>query len=66
MEINLSEETIKTVYNSLKDSRLGLRLQLQKSVASIKKNKNKEEIIKFQLDEVEDALAVFEELMEVI
>lgn len=66
MEINLSEETIKTVYNSLRDSRLSLKLQLQKSVASVKVNKNKVEIIKCQLTEVEDALAVFEELMEVI
>ena len=66
MVINLSEETIKTVYNSLRDSRLGLRLQLQKSVASVKRNKNKEEIIKCQLEEVEDALAVFNELMDVI
>lgn len=66
MVINLSEETIKTVYNSLRDSKTSLRLQLQKNVASVKVNKNKVEIIKCQLSEVEDALAVFEELMEVI
>lgn len=66
MVINLSEETIKTVYNSLRDSRLNLKLQLQKSVEKTKRNKNKEEIINYQLSEVEDALAVFEELMNVI
>lgn len=40
MEINLSEETIKTVYNSLRDSRLSLKLQLQKKRC---KHKEKQE-----------------------
>lgn len=61
MEINLSEETIKTVYNSLRDSRHGLKRQLNG-----KFNPNKKEIIKHQLEEVEDALFVFDELMEYI
>ena len=59
MEINLSNETINTVYNSLRYSKQGLKRQLENE----KVNSNKKEIIKHQLAEVEDALAVFEELI---
>ena len=59
MEINLSNETINTVYNSLKNSKQELKWQLKNE----KVNPNKKEIIKYQLAEVEDALAVFEELI---
>lgn len=59
MEINLSEETIQTVYNSLRSSKQNLKRQL-----NINNQKdNKKDIIKYQLAEVEDALAVFEELI---
>lgn len=60
MEINLSTETIETVYNSLRSSKQSLQRQLENPKAS----SNKKEIIKHQITEVEDALAVFEELME--
>ena len=59
MEINLSNETINTVYNSLRNSKQELKWQLKNE----KVNPNKKEIIKHQLAEVEDALAVFEELI---
>lgn len=62
MEINLSEETIKTVYNSLRSSKQSLKRQLEANV----QNPNKKEIIEHQLAEVEDALQVFEELMDCI
>ena len=71
MVINLSDETIKTVYNSLKDSRYSLKRQLEvklKRQLEVKlSNRNispsKIEIIEHQLAEVEDALQVFEELI---
>ena len=66
MEINLSAETIKTVYNSLRDSKRGLKWQLEVSLPNGKINPNKKEIIEYQLAEVEDALFVFEELMDYI
>lgn len=61
MEINLSNETINTVYNSLRSTKRSLGWQLNGE-----KNADKKEIIKYQIEEVEDALAVFEELMETI
>ena len=60
MEINLSRETIATVYNSLRCSKA--TLEQQANTAPAKKRK----IVEHQLEEVEDALAVFEELMESI
>ena len=63
MEINLSEEVINTVCSSLRDSKHHLKHQLE--LISIKKvNPNRKEIIEHQLEEVEDALAVFEELLD--
>lgn len=62
MVINLSAETIEAVYNSLRSSRQDLKRQLEAKKA----NTNKKEIIEHQIEEVEDALAVFEELMESI
>ena len=64
MEINLSVETIKTVYNSLRSSKQTLKRQLEVSIPNRKMNPNKKEIVEYQLAEVEDALAVFEELMD--
>lgn len=64
MEINLSEKTINTVCNALRNSRHGLKWQLEVSISNGKMNKNKKEIIECQLAEVEDALLVFEELLD--
>lgn len=59
MVINLSEEVIETVYNSLRSSKQDLKRQLNRE------NKlDKKAIIEHQLEEVEDAFAVFEELMD--
>lgn len=63
MEINLSKEVIETVYNSLRDSRHSLKWQVE---TTTKITPNRKEIAKHQLAEVEDALTVFEELMEYI
>lgn len=65
MEINLSDETIKTVYNSLRSSKQNLERQLA-GISNGRAKKGKKEIIEYQLTEVEDALFVFEELMEII
>ena len=64
MEINLSYETVKTAYNALRNSKQGLKWQLEVSLPNGKVNPNRKEIIECQLAEVEDALAVFEELMD--
>ena len=59
MVINLSEEVIETIYNSLRATKQDLKRQLNEE------NKfDKKVIIKYQIEEVEDALAVFEELMD--
>ena len=63
MEINLSDEVIATVYNSLRSSKDHLKWQLEVSLPNGKVNPNKKEIIEHQLAEVEDALSVFEELI---
>ena len=57
MEINLSIESINTIYNSLKNSKRILKQQMVKE-NSIKK----QEIFKNQLAEVEEVLNIFEEL----
>lgn len=64
MEINLSYETVNTAYNALRNSKQGLKCQLEVSLPNGKVNPNRKEIIECQLAEVEDALAVFEELMD--
>ena len=61
MQINLSEETIKTVYRALKTEKNGLQGMLRRVEAGTAA-KGKEEEFKNQLAEVEDALQVFEEL----
>ena len=63
MQINLSSETIETVYNSLRGSKQGLEYQLKYGIPNKKVSPDRKKIIEHQLAEVEDALAVFEELM---
>ena len=62
MEINLSNEVIEAVYNSLRSSKHDLKRQLENNA----NNTNKREIIKHQINDVENALQVFEELIELI
>lgn len=62
MEVNLSAETIGTVYYSLVCSKQSLKQQLR--VKGLKMSSNVKEIITHQLEEVEDALFVFEELID--
>lgn len=61
MQINLSEETIKTVYKALKSEKNTLQGMLRRIEAGTAA-KEKKEIFEQQLEEVEDALQVFEEL----
>lgn len=56
MVINLSEETVSTVCTALRDAQRTLKKQTNEYTG------NKLEIAENQLREVEDALAVFEEL----
>ena len=58
MQMNLSEEVMDTVMNSLRCSKQTLKRQLK--IAEGKQYLNKVEIIKHQLDEVLYALEVFE------
>ncbi len=62
MQINLSERTIKTVYHALK-SKVN-KLEWGKHMYPHSKEEMKN--VQKKIDEVEDALAVFEELMELI
>lgn len=61
MQMNLSEEVMDTVMNSLRCSKQTLKKQLK--TAEEKQNLNNVEIIKHQLSEVEYALEVFEDFM---
>ena len=62
MVINLSEEVIETVYNSLRATKQDLIRQLneEKNLRSF----DKKVILKYQIEEVSDALQVFEELVQ--
>lgn len=57
MEIQIDQEVIDTVCNSLRASKHSLQQQLRLAV-----DKNKEEIISYQLRDVERALAIFQHL----
>lgn len=61
MQINLSEETIKTIYRALKSEKNGLQGMLRRVEAGTAA-KEKKAIFEQQLAETEDALKVFEEL----
>ena len=60
MAINLSLETVETACNALRYAQRNLRKQLNKENIS----ENKREILDHQLEDVENALSVFEELLE--
>lgn len=62
MQINLSEETIKTVKRVLKSEQKSILWCLEVSLPNGKVNPNKKEEMEQRLLEVEDALQVFEEL----
>jgi hypothetical protein len=55
MEIQIDQDVIDTVCNSLRASKHSLQQQSRLAV-----DKNKEEIIKYQLRDVEKALEVFQ------
>lgn len=58
MEVNVSQEVIDTVCNSLRASKYSLQNQLR----NVERASNKEEILKYQLADVEEALKVFQNL----
>lgn len=57
MEIQINQEVIDTVCNSLRASRQSLRNQLRNAT-----DPNKKEIIEHQLADVERALEIFQQL----
>lgn len=58
MEIQIDQEVIDTVCNSLRASKYSLQSQLR----NVERASNKEEILKFQLMDVERALEIFQHL----
>lgn len=58
MEIQINQEVIDTVCNSLRASKQSLRNQLRNAA----EGSNKKEIIEHQLADVEEALKVFQNL----
>ena len=61
MQINLSEEMIKTVYKALKNDKSGLQSMLIRVEVGTAAKEMKE-VFEQELAEVNDALQVFEEL----
>lgn len=59
MELNLSQETMDVVMNSLYASKQSLKSQMREQTE--KGNHNKAYIIKHQLDDVENVIRIFEE-----
>lgn len=62
MEIQINQEVIDTVCNSLRASKQSLRNQLRSDGLSQNLSLNKRTIIEHQLADVEEALRVFEYL----
>lgn len=60
MNINLSDESINVIVNSLRDSKRSLKTQIDKWVKI--NEPNKAEICKNQLVDVENTLSIFEEI----
>lgn len=61
--MTISPEVIKTACKSLRDSREHMKWQLMVSLPNGKIDPNRKEIIEQQLEEVEQALYVFEQLI---
>lgn len=59
MTINLSEKTVNTVLISLRDAKKSLERQINRTT-----NVNKLDVLNEQLEDVLDALAVFEEVQQ--
>ena len=63
MEINLSMESINTIYETLKGRQHNLKWWLEVKLPNGKVNPDKKEEIEQELEKVKDALVVFEELI---
>lgn len=66
MEVNLSAEVVSTVCKALRSEKSGLKRWLEVSLPNGKANPDKKEEMENNLSEVEGALAVFEELEELM
>lgn len=62
MQINLSEESVNIIVNSLNSSKISLKNQINK-LNTTTKNENKLNILKNQLKDCEYVLKIFEELI---
>ena len=62
MEIQVTQEVIDTVCNSLRSSRQSLRTQLRTLSVEHQLGSSKRTVIEQQIKEVEEALAIFENL----
>lgn len=62
MEIQVTQEVIDTVCNSLRSSRQSLRTQLRILLVEHPLDSPKRTVIEHQIKEVEEALAIFENL----
>lgn len=60
MQINLSDESVNVIVNSLRDSKRSLKSQIDKWIRI--NESTKEEICKNQLKDVENTLSIFEEI----
>lgn len=60
MEINLSDESVNIIVNSLRSSKQNLKSQINKWQKI--NEPSKAEICEAQLSEIEDVLAIFEEV----
>lgn len=60
MQINLSDESVNVIVNSLRDSKRSLKSQIDKWIRI--NEPTKEEICKNQLKDVENTLSIFEEI----
>lgn len=60
MQINLSDESLNVIVNSLRDSKRSLKSQIDKCIRI--DESTKAEICKNQLKDVENTLSIFEEI----
>lgn len=63
MKVNMTRETINTVYRVLNNERYGLKYWLEVKLPNGKASPDGKENIEHKLKEVEDALRVFEQIM---
>lgn len=63
MKVNMTMETINTVYEVLKNERYGLKYWLEVKLPNGKASPDGKEMIEQKLKKVEEALRVFEQII---